>query len=45
MRGSGGGLSRDRGIVLLALSDGGDLLLIGGEVGGVARHGRQDGGG
>jgi hypothetical protein len=47
---SGGGLSRDRGIVLLPLGGGSDsrdggLLLIDGEVGGATRHDRQDGGG
>jgi hypothetical protein len=46
VRGSGGGLSRGRGVVLLPLgSGGGGLLLVDGEVGGVARHDRQDGGG
>jgi hypothetical protein len=46
VRGSGGGFSRGRGVVLLPLSGGGrgrgrdSLLLIGGEVGGAARHGR-----
>jgi hypothetical protein len=46
VRGSGGGLSHDRDVVLLPLSDGGgDLLLIDEEVGGVAQHGRQDDGG
>jgi hypothetical protein len=44
VRGSGGGLSHDRGVVLLPLGGGG-LLLIDGEVGGAARHDRQDGGG
>jgi hypothetical protein len=40
------GLSHDRDVVLLPLSDGrGGLLLIDGEVEGVARHGREDGGG
>jgi hypothetical protein len=44
VRGSGNGLSH--GVILLPLSGGGGgLLLIDGEVGGVARHGRQDGGG
>jgi hypothetical protein len=49
VRGSGGGLSRGRGVVLLPLGGGrdggGGLLLIDGEVGGAARHDRQDGGG
>jgi hypothetical protein len=51
VRGSGGGLSRGRGVVLLPLGGGGDrdgdggLLLVDGEVGGAARHDRQDGGG
>jgi hypothetical protein len=51
VRGSGGGLSRGRGVVLLPLGYGGGrdgdggLLLIDGEVGGAARHDRQDGGG
>jgi hypothetical protein len=48
VRCSGGGLSCCRGIVLLPLGGGGgsDLLPInGGEVGVVARHGQQDGGG
>jgi hypothetical protein len=46
MRGSDGGLSRGRGIVLLDLSvDVSGLLLIDGEVGDAARHGRQDDGG
>jgi hypothetical protein len=48
VRGSGDGLSHD--IILLPLSDGGGshdggLLLIDGEVGGAARHDRQDGDG
>jgi hypothetical protein len=43
VRSSGGGLSHDRGIVLLPLGDDG-LLLIDGEVGGTAWHGWQDGG-
>jgi hypothetical protein len=38
MRGSGGGLSRDRILLLLHLSGGG-LLLIDGEVGGAAQNG------
>jgi hypothetical protein len=42
--GSDGSLSRGRGVVLLSLSGGG-LLLIDGEVGGAAQHGRQDSGG
>jgi hypothetical protein len=41
--GSGGGLSRGSGVVLLPL--GGGLLLIIREVGGAAQHGRQDDGG
>ncbi len=45
VRGSGGGLSRGRGVILLPLGGGGGLLLIDGEVGGAARHDRQDGGG
>jgi hypothetical protein len=47
VHGSGGGLSRGRGIVLLPLkgSVGDNLLLINGEVGGATRHGQQDGGG
>jgi hypothetical protein len=51
VRGSGGGLSRGRDVVLLPLggsgggSHDGGLLLINGEVGGAARHDRQDGGG
>jgi hypothetical protein len=41
--GSGGGLSRGRGVVLLPLGSGGGLLSIdGGEVGVAARHSRQD---
>jgi hypothetical protein len=43
LRDSGGGLSCDRIILLLPLSGGGNLLLVDGEVGGVARHGWQDG--
>jgi hypothetical protein len=44
--GSRGGLSRDRGIVLLPLSCGGSgLLLVDEEVEGAARHGWQDSGG
>jgi hypothetical protein len=48
--GSGGGLSHDNGVVLIALN-GGDgrggsgLLLIDGEVEGAAQHGWQDGSG
>jgi hypothetical protein len=42
VRGSGGGLSRGRGVVLLPLSGGDDLLLVDGEVRGDARNGRQD---
>jgi hypothetical protein len=46
MRGSYGGLSRGRDVLLLPLSGGdSDLLLVDGEVGGYARHGRQDDGG
>jgi hypothetical protein len=47
VRGSGGGLSRGRGVVLLPLGGdgGGGLLLVDGEVGGATRHDRQDGGG
>jgi hypothetical protein len=46
VRGSGSGLSHGRGVVLLPLGGGGGgLLLIDGEVGGAARHDRQDGGG
>jgi hypothetical protein len=52
VRGSGDGLSRGRGVVLLPLGgSGGDrdgdggLLLVDGEVGGAVRHDRQDGGG
>jgi hypothetical protein len=42
----GGGLSRGRGVILLPLGGGDDdLLLIDGEVGGAARHDRQDCGG
>jgi hypothetical protein len=43
VRGSGGGLSHGRGVILLPLGSGGghsDLLLIDGEVGGAARHDR-----
>jgi hypothetical protein len=42
---SGDGMSHNRGVLLLPLSGGGGrcgLLLINGEVGGVARHGQQD---
>jgi hypothetical protein len=39
VRGSGGGLSRGRGVVLLPLGGGG-LLLVDGEVRGAARHDR-----
>jgi hypothetical protein len=45
---SGSGLSCNRSIVLLPLGgdgNGGDLLLINGEVGGATRYGRRDGGG
>jgi hypothetical protein len=49
VRGSGGGLSCGRCVVLLPLGGGGSrdggLLLVDGEVGGAARHDRQDGGG
>jgi hypothetical protein len=47
VRGSGSGLSHGCGVVLLPLSGGGSggLLLVNGEVGGVAQYGRQDGGG
>jgi hypothetical protein len=50
VRDSGGGLSRGRSVVLLPLGGGGGsrdggLLLVDGEVGGAARHDRQDGGG
>jgi hypothetical protein len=47
VHGSDGGLSHGCGVLLLPFSGcGGDsLLLIDGEVGGAARHGRQDGGG
>jgi hypothetical protein len=41
----GSGLSCGRGVILLPLSGGDDLLLIDGEVGGDAWHGWQDGGG
>jgi hypothetical protein len=44
VRGSGSGLSRGRGVVLLPLSGGG-LLLIDGDDEDAAQHGRQDGGG
>jgi hypothetical protein len=48
MAGSGGGLSCGRGVILLPLSGeggrSGGLLLINGEVGGAAQHGRQDSG-
>jgi hypothetical protein len=40
VRGSGGSLSRGRGVVLLPLGGGGGLLLVDGEVGGAARHDR-----
>jgi hypothetical protein len=44
VRGSDGGLSRGRGIVLLPIGGSGDdrgsLFLIDGEVGGAAQHGR-----
>jgi hypothetical protein len=43
VRGSGGGLSCGRRIVLLPLS--GNALLIDGDIGGAARHGWQDGDG
>jgi hypothetical protein len=45
VHGSGGGLSRGCGVVLLPFGGGGGLLLIDGEVGGVAQDGRQDGSG
>jgi hypothetical protein len=45
VRGSSGGLSHGRGVVLLPFGGGGGLLLVDGEVEGAARHGRQDGGG
>jgi hypothetical protein len=50
VRGSGGGLSRGCGVILLPLGSGGgsrdgSLLLVNGEVGGAARHDRQHGGG
>jgi hypothetical protein len=51
VRGSGGGLSHGRGVLLLPLGGsggrdgGGSLLLVDGEVGGAARHDRQDSGG
>jgi hypothetical protein len=50
VRGSGGGLSRGRDVLLLPLGGGGGsrdggLLLVDGEVGAAARHDRQDGGG
>jgi hypothetical protein len=46
VRGSSGGLNRSRGVILVPLHDGGrgGLLLIDGEVGSAAWHGRQDGG-
>jgi hypothetical protein len=43
VRGSGGGLSRSRDVVLLPLGGGsrdGGLLLVDGEVGGAVRHDR-----
>jgi hypothetical protein len=45
LRGSDDDLRHGRGVLLLPLSGGSGLLLVDGEVGGVARHGRQDGGG
>jgi hypothetical protein len=47
VHGSGCSLSRSHGVVFRPLSGshGHDLLLIDGEDGGAARHGRQDGGG
>jgi hypothetical protein len=46
VRCSGGGLSRDRDVVLLPLGGHGSLLPVsGGEVGVAARDSRQDGGG
>jgi hypothetical protein len=45
VRGSGSGLSRGHDVLLLPLSGGSGLLLVDREVGGVAWHGRQDGGG
>jgi hypothetical protein len=45
LRGSRGGLSRGRNVILLPLSGGGSILLIDIEDGGVARHHRQDSGG
>jgi hypothetical protein len=45
VHGSGNGLSRGRGVLLLPLDDSGLLPVDGGEVGVAARHGRQDGGG
>jgi hypothetical protein len=44
VRGSDSGLSHSRSVVLLPLGSGG-LLLIDGEIGGAAQHGRQDGDG
>jgi hypothetical protein len=44
LRSSDGGLSHGRGVLLLPLSSGGDLLLIDEEVGGAARYDQQDGG-
>jgi hypothetical protein len=41
----GGGLSCGRDVALLPLGGDGGLLLVDGEVGGAARHDRQDGGG
>jgi hypothetical protein len=46
--GSSGDLGHGRGVILLPLSSGSSddgLLLVDGEVGGVAQHGRQDSGG
>jgi hypothetical protein len=45
VRVSGGSLSRGRGVILLPLGGGGDLLLVDGEVEGAAWYGRQDSGG
>jgi hypothetical protein len=46
LRGSSGGLSRSRDIVFLPLGRSSGLLSVdGGEVGVIARYGRQDGGG
>jgi hypothetical protein len=49
VRGSGDSLSRGRGVILLPLGGGCSrdrgLFLVDGEVGGAARHDRQDGGG